>query len=73
MKDILKTSASKIGCIADKCMRTEIAECKPLSLALEESGDMLLLDNWRMVHARAPVPIERKNRKLERVYLEALH
>jgi len=71
--EVFLKPASKIGCIADQCVRAEIAECEPLSIALAARGDTLLIDNWRMLHARSPVPVGRENRKLERVYLEGLH
>ncbi|HAH95942.1 MAG TPA: hypothetical protein DCL69_03455, partial [Firmicutes bacterium] len=36
-------------------------------------GDTLVIDNWRMLHARSPVPAGREDRKIQRVYLESLH
>lgn len=44
-----------------------------ISISMVSSGDTLVIDNWRMLHARAPVPENCRNRKLERIYLESLH
>ena len=65
--------ASKIGDIADLRVREWLAHCEPLSIALARAGDTLLIDNWRMLHARSPVPAGREDRKIERVYLGGLH
>lgn len=40
---------------------------------LEEPGDTLLLDNWRLLHGRSAVPIDACDRKLNRAYLKGLH
>jgi L-asparagine oxygenase len=36
-------------------------------------GDTLVVDNWRMVHRRSPVPATATNRHIDRVYVGALH
>lgn len=36
---------------------------------LRKPGDTVLIDNWRMLHGRSPVPVECKARRIERVYL----
>jgi L-asparagine oxygenase len=40
---------------------------------LISSGDTLILDNWRVLHGRAPVPDTAAQRHIERVYLSSLH
>lgn len=65
--------ASKIGGIANRRVRNWLAQREPLSVALARAGDMLLIDNWRMLHARSPIPAGREDRKIERVYLGSLH
>jgi len=65
--------ASKIGDNADLRVRNWLAQCKPLSIELARAGDMLIIDNWRMLHARSLIPAGRENRKIQRVYLGALH
>jgi alpha-ketoglutarate-dependent taurine dioxygenase len=39
---------------------------------LVDRGDTLILDNWRMLHGRAPVPSQSRNRHIERVYLNSI-
>lgn len=36
-------------------------------------GDTLVIDNWRMIHRRSPVPAKATNRHIDRVYVGALH
>lgn len=36
-------------------------------------GDTLVVDNWRMIHRRSPVPKSAKNRHIDRVYVGELH
>lgn len=38
-------------------------------IALRESGDTLVIDNWRMLHGRSQVPAQSLGRQVERVYL----
>lgn len=71
--EVFLKPASKIGEIADLRVRDWLAHCKPLSIGLARAGDTLIIDNWRMLHARSPIPTGRADRKIERVYLEALH
>jgi hypothetical protein len=71
--DVFLRPASKIGHIADQQVRERLARSEPLSIALARSGDTLLIDNWRMLHARSPILAGREDRKIERVYLEGLH
>lgn len=65
--------ASKIGDIAGQRIREQLGKCEPLSIALARAGDTLLIDNWRMLHARSPVPAEFMGRVIQRIYLENLH
>lgn len=46
---------------------------RPEAVPLANAGDTLVIDNWRMLHARAFVPSNCMGRKLERAYLERLH
>jgi L-asparagine oxygenase len=65
--------ASKIGVMADQQIREFLAQSEPNSISLARAGDTLLVDNWRMLHARTPIPAGRENRIIERIYLEGLH
>lgn len=71
--EVFLKPASKIGDIADLRVREWLAECTPLSIALARAGDTLLIDNWRMLHARSPIPAGREDRKIDRIYLGSLH
>ncbi len=59
--------------VAEK-LRKDIGESligiKYTSLCLAEKGDCLLIDNWRMLHARSVVSTRSMDRKIERVYFE---
>lgn len=64
--------ASKIGELASQRVREHLDKCEPLKIALAQAGDILLIDNWRMLHARSSIPIDRADRKIQRIYLERL-
>jgi hypothetical protein len=71
--EIFLKAASEIGHTALQRMREAIPVLQPLEIALTQSGDTLLIDNWRMLHARSPIPQGCENRRIQRVYLESLH
>lgn len=71
--EVFLKPASKIGQIAHAAVHAWLAECQPLRCCLHQAGDVLLIDNWRMLHARAPIPPDRYDRNIERVYLRSLH
>jgi len=71
--EIFLKPGSKVGDIANQRVRECLADCKPAAISLIHLGDTLLIDNWRMLHARAPIPAGRENRKIERIYLEGLN
>jgi L-asparagine oxygenase len=70
--EVFLKPASKVGEIADQRFREYLAQSEPLSVALSRAGDTLLIDNWRMLHARSPITAGREDRKIERIYLEHL-
>lgn len=71
--EVFLKPASKIGEVADLRVREWLSKCKPTALSLTEPHDTLLIDNWRMLHARSSILPGRENRVIERVYLEELH
>lgn len=71
--DVFLRPASRIGDIAYQSIKEHLPKCETLSIALARPGDTLLIDNWRMLHARSPIPAGREDRKIQRVYLENLH
>lgn len=70
--DVFIKPASKIGKIADLRIREWLAICEPRSIALAQTGDTLLIDNWRILHARSSISAGHEGRKIARVYLEDL-
>jgi len=42
-------------------------------IPLRRAGDMILIDNWRVLHGRDSVPADSRGRLLERVYLSELN
>lgn len=42
------------------------------SVILAEQGDTLIIDNWRILHGRAEVPIGAASRHIQRAYLKEL-
>nr|WP_236762489.1 TauD/TfdA family dioxygenase [Agrobacterium tumefaciens] len=71
--EIFLTPASRIGETADLAIREWLAKAEPLQIALHLPGDTLVVDNWRMLHARSPIPPGREDRSIQRVYLGALN
>lgn len=39
------------------------------SIALENGGDTLIIDNWRMLHGRSKISITQLERRIDRAYL----
>ncbi len=71
--EVFLKPASRIGEVADLRIREWLSTCKPTALSLAQPHDTLLIDNWRMLHSRSPIPPGRENREILRVYLEDLH
>ncbi len=65
--------ASKIGAVAEAGFKAQLGKLPPKPIALARAGDMLLIDNWRVLHARSPIPADRADRKIQRIYLGELH
>ncbi|MBY5377254.1 TauD/TfdA family dioxygenase [Rhizobium leguminosarum] len=65
--------ASKAGEEGIALFGKALRACVPHPVALTMPGDTLVIDNWRMLHARAPVPAGFEGRRLERAYLGRLH
>jgi L-asparagine oxygenase len=51
----------------------QIASMVRVDLVLLAPGDTLVVDNWRMIHSRTPIPVTGANRHIDRVYVGALH
>lgn len=70
--EVFLKPASKVGEQVFDQVRAVIAEMPLESAALISEGDTLILDNWRMLHARPLVPMSCQDRHIERVYLEKI-
>lgn len=71
--EIFLRPASRVGHTADTQVRDWLAKSYPSSIALFRPGDTLIIDNWRMLHARSLIPRGREKRSIQRVYLGRLH
>lgn len=70
--EIFLRPASRVAERIDEQVRNWLDQTYPLEIALCKPGDTLILDNWRLLHARSPIPLGREDRCIERVYLEYL-
>lgn len=59
-------SAEELSLLIEEKLRS--TRC--IKISLDQKGKCLLIDNWRMLHARDPIPKESMNRKIERIYFE---
>jgi L-asparagine oxygenase len=71
--EVFLKPASKIGDIANLQVRDWLSKYEPMPISLAQACDTLLIDNWRMLHARSPITAGREDRAIERVYLGALN
>jgi len=70
--EVFLRPASKVGDAANTQIRDWLTKSTPLSITLFRPGDTLIIDNWRMLHARSPIPLGREDRSIQRVYLGGL-
>jgi len=71
--EVFLVAASRTGEVAIEAVKTFISTAQPLPIALAGAGDTLIIDNWRMLHARSPIVTGTEDRAIERIYLERLH
>jgi L-asparagine oxygenase len=64
--------ASRVGEVAAAQIKEHLSACKAEAVALVNEGDTLLIDNWRMLHARSPVRDVGMTRRVQRIYLETV-
>lgn len=64
--------ASRLGETAFADIERCIADASPQPVVMVGDGDTLLIDNWRMLHARPAIQPDRYDRCLERVYIRNL-
>jgi hypothetical protein len=70
--DVFIRPASKVGEIGMAAMREGIWRSGPISIALANAADTLVIDNWRVLHSRSRILPGRETRNLQRAYLERL-
>lgn len=71
--EVFLKPASRIGKAGSQQVREFLSEIDPVLIALANTGDTLIIDNWRMLHARSPITAGRESRNIERVYLETIN
>lgn len=59
--------------ILSELIKKELNTREKINLKLENSGDCLLINNWKMVHGRSKINDQSLNRLYERIYLSELH
>jgi L-asparagine oxygenase len=57
----------------DVMARLDIDTTLGVNVPLVNQGDTLVIDNWRVLHGRSSVPSHGEMRRIERVFLSALH
>jgi len=63
--------ANAAGTAAIQQFSKALADSRHLSYVLNRPGDILILDNWRMLHGRSSVDDQSSQRVIERVYFGA--
>jgi L-asparagine oxygenase len=64
--------ATEAGRIVTNMVAENLRAATPLEITLEHPGDTLLIDNWRVLHARSAVGRIHRKRRIERAYLSLL-
>ena len=65
--------ASKTSTSVCQSVSTLLGSIKPIAIHLEDPGDTLVIDNWRMVHGRSQVSASEERRRIERAYFGGMH
>ena len=71
--EVFLKPASPVGELACATMKACLEGAAVTSVAMTQAGDVVVIDNWRMLHSRPGIPPGREDRHLERVYLRSLH
>ena len=70
--EVFLEPANEFAVMARNTIRDWLAESSPKSIALAQENDTLILDNWRILHARSPIMPNQLDREIERVYLRTM-
>lgn len=71
--EVFIVPASPAGERGFNSMKEEMAAAQRVSIALQSEGDTLLIDNWRMAHARSAVSVDQTDRVIQRSYFGELY
>ena len=64
--------ASHVGELAFSSFQRIVDEATAVPAVMVDEGDVVVIDNWRMLHARPAIAPNRRDRRLHRVYLRSL-
>lgn len=64
--------ASHVGKLVFSTIQSIVKEATAMPAVMVDDGDVVVIDNWRMLHARPAIEPNRRDRKLQRVYLRSL-
>lgn len=64
--------ASHVGELVFSSFQGIVDEATAIPAVAVDDGDVVVIDNWRMLHARPAIAPNRRDRRLERVYLRSL-
>ena len=67
------TPATKVSTSVCQSVSNLLGSIKPTAIHLEDPGDTLIIDNWRMVHGRSRVSASEERRRIERAYFGEVH
>lgn len=71
--EVFLKPASTVGELACAAVKASLAETTVTPVAMADAGDIVVIDNWRMLHSRPEIPRGLEDRHLERVYLRRLN
>lgn len=70
--EVFLKPASRVGQRVFERVRLCVEDAPSDPIALVDCGDVAIIDNWRMLHARPVIAADRRDRRLERAYLKGL-
>lgn len=65
--------ASQAGVTGMNCVKECLLNFDMTNIQLQSLGDILIVDNWRMLHRRSAIPLNCLERIIERAYMENLN
>ena len=71
--DVFLQPSGITGMQGIQAIRKQITATQPITVKLARRGDTLLVDNWRILHARSRIPPGCESRCIERAYLGGIH